>query len=259
LRPRAWHATPMKLLVDLELDGKSTLETNVEKGMTVALAGGAVRFLGVWEGSVSSTSTGGGSTPGVQTSRVRFQQRENQTNATALFLTEPPGLAVQIEMLDEQGKELPGAGGGSSGSLREVGFRGFVEEAKQMRLTVFTNHYLVLIELPPVPGLPVMSAGSNLFDTPIPLARADHEYQLREFIGDSTQMRFPYPSGGDQLPTNLFPLTLTNVTPGDLLTFYRRNMTNFDTLVVDERKLEIRVEPTPLEKAKRWVKQKLRL
>lgn len=258
-RPRAWHAPPMELLVDLELDGKTVLETNIEEGITVPVAGGALRFLGVWEGDVSSTSSGDGSTPGMQTSRIRFQTRENQTNATALFLAEPSGLAVHIELLDEHGRELPGAGGGTSGNLREVGFRGLPEEAKRMRLTVFTNHYLILVELPPIPALATATGGLNLFETIIPLVKVDREYELRDMIGDLTQMRFQHPRGGNQLPTNLFPVTLTNVTPGDLLTFYRRNMTNMNTVVVDEKKQEIRVEPTLYEKAKRWVKQKLRL
>jgi hypothetical protein len=83
------------------------------------------------------------------------------------------------------------------------------------------------------------------------------EYELREFVADLTQMKFSYPSIGDTMPTNLFPMTLTNVTPAEVLTLYRRNITNTFTVVVDAQKQEIRVEPTMFEKARRWVMQKL--
>ena len=78
-------------------------------------------------------------------------------------------------------------------------------------------------------------------------------------IGVATQLRFFRPADADTMTTNLFPMVLTNVTAAQLLAVYRQHLTNGCTVVVDEMKQEIRVEPTQAEKIKRWLKQKLRL
>lgn len=260
IRPRAWHATPMELVVDVELDGKSVVETNAIPGMTVPVVGGLVQLLGVWDGDSSSWSSGSGS--GRQTTRITLtlSQKENQTNAVALFVTEPPRLAVHCELLDEQGRKLVGDGGGASGGMRLVGLRGRATEVKQVRFTVFTNHHRVILTLPPIPNLPAAGLpAANLFDVAIPRLEILREYELRDVIEDMTQMRFAYPPGGNMVPTNLFPLTLTNVTPAGLMAIYRSHLTNNCTIVVDEARQEIRIEPTQFEKIRRWVKQKLRL
>jgi len=250
----------MEFVVDVELDGKSVVETNAIAGMTVAVPGGWVRMLGIWDGYSQSWSTTSGSAAGTQEYRINLGERGEETNAVALFVTEPVKLAVHLELLDERGKEFSGNGGGTSGGMRMVGVRGSAAGVKQVRMTVFTNHQRVVLSLPPIPNLPVTGTKvANLFEVPIPRVYIQREYKLRELIGGLTQMPFQYPSSGDQLPTSLFPLTLTNVTPAELLKIYQGNMTNANSVVVDEQKLEIRVEPTRFEKIKRWIKQKLKL
>ena len=257
LRPRVWHAAPIEVVLDVQLHEKVVVQTNATAGMTVPVPGGLVRLVGIWDGEGNSWSSQGG-TGGMETMRVNLRQSKGETNAMAVFLTEPSGLAVQCELLNEKGKIAPGRSGSSSGSMRMVGLLGRAEDVKWMRFTVYTNHHRVVLRIPPIPNLP--SAGqnvANLFETPIPLAVIDSEYELRELIGGLTQMEFRYPSFGYSIPTNVFPVTLTNATPADLMTFYRRNLTNNCTFVVDEKKQEIRFEPTLLEKARQWVKQKL--
>jgi hypothetical protein len=256
VRPRAWHATPLDLMLDVELDGKVTIQTNATAGMNVPVPGGIVRLVGIWEGDRSSWSSQSGS--GTETIRLTLSESKEKAKGMAVFAVEPTGLAIHYALLNEQGKDFGGGGGGTSGSLRMVGFEGRVQDVKWVRFTVYTNHQRVVLRLPPIPRLPGAKQNyANLFDVPVPLVNFGREYELREFVADLTQMKFSYPSIGDTMPTNLFPMTLTNVTPAEVLALYRRNITNTFTVVVDAQKQEIRVEPTMFEKARRWVMQKL--
>ena len=111
-----------------------------------------------------------------------------------------------------------------------------------------------------LPGLaPAGQPVQNLFDVTVPRATFQYEYQLRDFIGQVTEMKFVYPPGGDSMPTNLFPLAVTNATAAELMLFYQGHLTNSLRITVDESRQQIRCEPTPLEKVKRWVRQKLHL
>jgi hypothetical protein len=56
------------------------------------------------------------------------------------------------------------------------------------------------------------------------------------------------------MPTNLFPFSITNTTPLQLMETYRHHLAKRWTITVDEPKQEIRIELTPMEKAKQWVK-----
>lgn len=258
LRTRAWHAAPIDLVMDVQLDGKFVVQTNATAGMTVSLPGGLIRLLGIWEGDRNSWSSQSGS-GGLETMRLTLNQAEGKTNAMAIFVAEPPELAIQCELLDAQGKEFPGRGGGTAGGFRMTALEGRVEDVQWVRFTVYTNHHRVVLRIPPVPKLPSGQSVANLFEVPIPLVTFNRQYELRDYIGSITQMKFQYPSLGDNMPTNLFPMTVTNTTPAELLTLYRRNITNTMTVVVDQKKQEIRLEPTLWEKALRWVKQKLKL
>jgi hypothetical protein len=256
VRPRAWHATPMDLMLDVELDGKVMIQTNATAGLTVPVAGGFVRLVGIWEGDRSSWSSQSGS--GTETIRLTLRESKDKAKGMAVFAVEPTGLAIHYALLNEQGKEFGGGGGGTSGSLRMVGFEGKAQDVKWVQLTVYTNHQRIVLRLPPIPGLPgAKQSYANLFEVPVPRVNFSREYDLRDFIGSLVQMEFRYPSIGDTMPTNLFPLTLTNTTPAEMLALYRRNMTNTFIVVVDAQKQEIRVEPTMFEKARRWVMQKL--
>jgi len=190
--------------------------------------------------------------------RLDLRERDGEKTAVALFVTEPRKLAVHIDLLDSKGGAVPGAGGGTSGGIRLLGMRGRAADVRQVRFTVFTNHCRVVCELPPIPNLP--AAGQpveNLFEVHIPEVQIGSEYELRELIGQMTQMTFVYPPGGDVMPTSLFPLTFTNITPAQLLVEYGGYLTNGYGVIVDEQKQEIRVDPTQFEKVKRWIRQKL--
>ena len=260
VEPHAWHATPMELVVDVQLDGRVVIETNLVADMTIPVPGGMVKVLGLWEGESKSWSSRGQGNGMPSTIEMRLANREGERNSVLAYACEPAGLAVHVKGLDAKGKVINERGGYGGGIIRSMGLKALPPDVRQLRLTVFTNHHRVVIPLPPVPSL---SAGNlpvaNLFDVHVPLAQFRGEYELRQFIGEVTQMNFAYPPGGDTMPTNLFPLTVTNTTPALLLVEYRRQLTNGCTVVVDEVKQEIHVEPTQAEKIRRWMKQNLHL
>jgi len=256
VHPRAWHATPMEVVVDIELDGKVVVETNVVRGMRVAVPGGEVKLLGVWEGQVSGYSSHTDAAAGIATMRMSLRTVADEESAVVLYVTEPPKLAVHVELVDERGKAFDSNGGGSANAIRSVGLRRRADDVKRVRFTLFTNHHWVVMTLPAIPNLPAAGMGvSNLFDVPIPRVTLERKNEMLDLIGVATQLRFTYPADGDAMTTNMFPMMLTNVTPAQLLAVYHRHLTNGCTAVVDEQKNEIRVEPTQLEKVKRWLKR----
>lgn len=258
---QAWHSTPIDLVMDVELDGKTVIQTNAIVGMTLPVAGGFVRLVGIWDGeNRNSWDSRSGSKPGTQVIRMGVSKPEGETRAFAVFLTQPRRLSFDCALLDAQGNESGSEGGRTFGGIRIVRLKDRAEDVKWIRFTAHTNHHRVVVRIPPLPNPPAASQSpANLFDVRVPLVKFDREYAIREFLGGLTQMKFRYPQIGDTMPTNLFPMSLTNVTPADLLAIYRRNMTNTCTVVVDDQKHEIRIEPTLMEKTKRWVEQKLKL
>jgi hypothetical protein len=256
----AWHATPLELVLDVELDGKVVVETNPIPDMRVTLPGGEVKMLGLWDGSSHSWSSSSGSSRDPATTRIDLRSREKETNALALFVTEPRRLGVQIELLNARGKVMESSGGGGSAGLRVAGGRGHAEDVKQVRFTVYTNHHRVVLQLPPLPNLPPeYQHVDNLFDVRLPQVQIDYEYEFQRAIEQTTQMKFRYTPFTVNMPTNMFPMLRTNVTPAELLAEYRRNLTNTCTVVVDEQKNEIRVELKQVEKLKQWLRNKLHL
>lgn len=257
VRPRAWHATPMELVLHVELDGRFAVETNPVPELRVAVPGGEVKLLGIWNGSSRSSSTSSGS--GQSTLRLDLHNSDKDPTAIAAFVTEPRQLAVHFELLDAHGEVLGGTGGGSLNAIHVVRLRGRPADVKLVRFTVFTNHHRVVLTLPPIPNLPAENQNvDNLFNVRIPRVKITREYQLRELLEGTTQMRFAHTSWQNGVPTNMFPMLRTNVTPAQLIAEYRQSLTNRCTVVVDGKKNEIRVEPTRLEKIKQWLKLKLR-
>ncbi|MEY4387825.1 MAG: hypothetical protein RLY20_3108 [Verrucomicrobiota bacterium] len=258
-RVRACHGTPLELVLDVELGGKLVVETNLTPDMRVAMPGGEVRFLGLWGGALYSRGISHGRAP-KDSETIRFVLRGagQGTGALALFVTEPRGLAVHIDLLNGNGAVL-GSGADGFCGVRDVRARSRAEDVRAVRLTVFTNHHHAVYTLPPIPNLlPENRAVGNLFDVKIPFVRVGDDYEFRQVIQEATLMEFSYVDWQNGLPKNLLPMVRTNVTAGQLLMEYRRNLTNTCAVVVDEKKNEIRIEPTQAEKIKRWLRQKLR-
>ena len=157
----------------------------------MTVPGGEVKLLGIWDGSSHSWSSSSDTKSGLSTLRLDLRSSEKETNAVAAFVTEPRRLAVRI-----------------------VGLRGRAADVKQVRFIVFTNHHRVVLPLPPIPNLPAEYQNvDNLFNVRIPQLNIEREYEFRQLLEETTQMKFAHTSWQDYILTNLFPMLRTNVPP----------------------------------------------
>jgi hypothetical protein len=258
LEHQAWHATPLELVLDVQLDGRVVVESNLVAGTTIPVPGGMVKVLGVWDGKETSWSSIGNG--GWSTMEIQLGPSGNESNSLLLYACEPPGLAVLVDCLDAEGKRIAQQGGSGGGAVRSLGLGAKVPEGSRVQLTVFTNHHLVSIPLGPIPGLPAENQGlGNLFAARVPWVQFQTEEEMREFIGRATQMSFLGPPTGNLMPAGHFPLVRTNTTPALLLAEFRPYLPRGYHLAVDERRQEIRIEPTLLVKGITWLRQKLGL
>lgn len=257
VEPRAWHATPLELVVDVELDGKFVREVEPTPNTRQVLPGGEVFFAGIWDGDANSTSSSEEGKRRAMT--IGLSMSDSGEKSSAIFVTDPLGFSVQIALLDERGRVIEGHSGMTSENIKAVGVATNAEAVKRIRFTVFTNHHRVVIPLPPLAGLPPENQNvRDLFDVRIPRAEIRNEYDFRSFIGHVTQMEFKY-SQTNVFPTGYFPRVFTNVTPAELLQLHGHLLGSERMFVVDRDKLEIRVEPPAWRKLWLWTKAKLRL
>ncbi len=251
----AWHDTPLELVLDVELDGRVTAETNLVANTLIPVPGGLVKIVGLWQGKITGSSSFGGTPSKVE---VSLSQSDVENSSFLVFACEPRGLAVHADCLDGNGAVINQASSFGAGAIHSVGLKANITDVKQVRLTLFTNHYTAVISVPPIRGLPAENQQvRNLFKVRIPAVRLEREDDLRRLIGGVTEMDFAYPPFGDIVPKENFPMLRTNTTPAELLAEYIRYMPRGFRLAVDEQKQEIRLQKTDLAKAVTWVKQQL--
>jgi hypothetical protein len=211
-------------------------------------------LLGIWDGESSSWSTSGGGGSSPETMKVQLKSNDEKPHAVAAMVTSPRGLAVHLEFLNAGRKVIADGGGGTSGSFRLTGIGTNAAAVKWVRWTVYTNHHRVIVLLPPLPNLPPENQNlADLAQVRIPRARFADEYQLRQFLGEVTQMSFNY-SLTNVIPAQNFPASFTNTSPAELLGTYRRWLPSGYVFVFDPPKNEIRVELTKPMKA--WLRLK---
>jgi hypothetical protein len=256
----AWHATPMDLVLDVQLDGKVVLETNWVENRIVSVPGGRVKMVGVWDGKETSCSTysqGEGSS-GAETIEIGLSQPSQEQRSIMVVACDPPDLAVLFECRDAGGKTIAPHGSYGRSGMRILNLSARKTDVSSLRLTTFTNHHQVVIPLPAIQGLPPENQQvTDLFDVRIPRVQFNSEYQLHDFIRKSVQMEFH--TLGDIFPKSYFPRVFTNTTPAQLLDTYQRHLTNSFTVVVDPEKHEIRTEKGRLGKIMDWIRRRLGL
>lgn len=253
LHPRLWHATPMKLILNVELNGRVTRDLAVASRARVKIPGGQVMLVGIWNGLANSWSSSG------SRMTMRLQPAAGKSRCVAVLATLPTGLAVHTEFLDSEKRVIRNQGGGSAGNIRLVDLSTNAAAVRWARFTVYTNQYHVVLPLPPLPDLPLSNRKvRDLFQVRVPRVHFEYEFQLRQFISDVTEMNFVY-GLTNVIPPQYFPATFTNTTPLALLDQYRRFLPVGYRFVVDPPKHQIRVELTKFAAFWRWLKQRLHL
>jgi hypothetical protein len=253
----AWHQTPLELVLDVELDGSVAVVTNPVADSVIPVPGGLVKIVGVWGGRINGSSSYGG-TPSRVVVTLSESESRGGSNSFLVFACEPPGLAVHPECLDGSGAVINHSGAFGAGAIHSLGLKANKNDVKQVRLTVFTNHYSVILPVPPLPGLPPQNRQiRNLFNVRIPGVRLEREDDLRRLISSATETDFAYPPFGDIMPKGSFPMLRTNTTPAELLAEYSRHIPWGYRLAVDQQKQELRAQQTDLAKAVTWARQHL--
>ena len=210
-----WRPTPLELV--LYLAAGPVTETLIEPKAGGEVRGkfGAVKLMAVYDQDMSNWS----SSSNGRTNTVRLGAARNSGGydpgpiSTFAFLAWPHAnhLPLEIEALDQEGKVIPGHGGGSSDRLVIATARAPLFEVHQIRVRSFEKVYKVVLTIPELPGLPEENRNlENLFDTHIPFLRVRYEHDLQNVVKDLVQMNSHHLSL--VYPNGYFPVTYTNTT-----------------------------------------------
>jgi hypothetical protein len=155
------------------------------------------------------------------TNTMRFSRLRDPLHiaTTFVFAHNPPASSLPFDFigLGPKDKVLPGGGGGSSGNLFVMQVQAPRESVQKARLKFFPAVKQLVFHLPEIPGLPTENRGvQNLFKVRIPYVRVNGEYELREIIESTVQLRFG-PSVAFNPPPGYFPHVFTNQTAENLL------------------------------------------
>jgi hypothetical protein len=217
-------------------------------GATVEFGPAArVEVLRFMPGRASSSEWGFGS-DGFRTffHRPREEASTNPQRSAILFVWPPPA-SVMIEALDRNGKG-DGLLHGNHGiaNLEQYGERA---TATEVRLRHYPHLGRVVFRLPKVPRLPEVE---NLFTTPIPEIRIDHENEWLNHVAGAVEGRIIHSGAGTPLPDSLFPMEVENTTPGKLLEEYERR--SGKPVYFDDDTFELTRQPPPglVEKIQEW-------
>jgi hypothetical protein len=243
-----WHQAPLLLVFDIAHDPIDRTPLPPDLGTTIEHDWGMLQLVSVNEGA--SISSGSRSVGNHSVITLRFDPQDHQSETAFTFVGSPSAYPVPLDILflDADGKQLPGAGGSSSGFTKTESTRASRSEVASLQVRQYTQSKRLVIRLPELPGLPEENRGvKNLFDVRIPHCRVRREYELRALVGDLVQMDVTSPSTRSPSPL-VFPRSYTNTTPRDLLDDWRRFLLPGTRLKVDSQKNLIRTEPPPWRK-----------
>jgi hypothetical protein len=243
-----WHQTSLEISVAFAYGPVEERVLEMREGATVEFGPAArVEVLRFMPGRSSSNEWGFG-TDGFRTffHRPKDEASTNPLRSAILFVWPPPA-SVMIEALDRNGKG-DGLLHGNNGiaNLEQSGERA---TATEVRLRHYPRLGRVVFRLPKVPRLPEVE---NLFTTPIPKMRIDHENEWLNHVADAVEGRKIHSGAGTPLPDSLFPMEVENTTPGKLLAEYERQSGN--PVYYDEATFELSTRPPPglLERVQEW-------
>lgn len=99
---------------------------------------------------------------------------------------------------------------------------------------------------------PAFTEIENLFATPIPKMRIDHENEWLAHVADAVEARQIHSGAGTPLPNSLFPMEVEDTTPGKLLAEYERQ--SGKPVYFDDDTFELTKQPPPglVEKIREW-------
>ena len=255
---RLWHQTPIELVSTVAVGPSQTFETKPEVGNELRFPGGALKLIYVVPERINGWGSSSNGKTNTATLNLNADAVVGYTNESSfVFYVWPTttDLPIDLELLDENGKKLDGAGGGTSDQI--IISSAFVkpEKVKAIRVKYYPKIHRIIWTIPELPGLPEENRNlQNLFDARIPFMRFQYEWNYQENLKQLVAMdmdHFPL-----QYPNGYFPLIRTNFTPRNLLKEIEAKLPN-QQLAVDNKKNRIEARRPPweilIEKVKKMV------
>lgn len=243
-----WHQTSVEISVPFAYGPVEERVLEMRQGATVEFGPAArVEVLRLIPGRISSSEWGGGS----DRFRSFFHRPTDETSTnperSAILFVWPPPAAVMIETLTPDGKG-DGLLHGNDG-VANLNQSGEKTTATEVRLRHYPRLGRAVFRLPELPRLPEVD---NLFATPIPKLRIDHENEWLAHVADAVEARQIHSGAGTPLPNSLFPMEVEDTTPGKLLAEYERQ--SGKPVYFDDDTFELTTQPPPglVEKIREW-------
>lgn len=246
-----WHQTPLKLGIQFAFGEPETRALTLEKGASAQFDdNGVANLLEILPNGHGSSSWGGTGTQ----QRATFDLLPPTTGKTGrrslIFQIWPPRNHYLMEFVtnpETNGRMLFGNGG-----ITSVELNGEEADLTQAQIRRFPKLGRVVIDLPKIPRLPEVL---NLFETPIPRTEIRYKNALLRAATEPAEFRLSMSSYNENLPDSLFPMVLTDTTPGEILREYER-LTGTH-LYLDETNMQVTDKKLPgvLEKLKAWWKR----
>ena len=246
-----WHQTSLKLGVQFAFGEPEIRPLTIEKGASAKFDDkGVANLLEILPNGHGSSSWGGTGTQ----QRATFDLLPSTTGKTErrslIFQVWPPQNHYLMEFVttpETTGRMLSGNGG-----ITSVELHGKEADLTQAQIRRFPKLGRIVIDLPKIPRLPEVA---NLFETPIPRTEIRYQNSLLRAATEPVEFGLSMSSYNENLSDSLFPMVLTDTTPGEILREYERLVGK--QLYLDETNLQItdKKPPGPFEKLKGWWKR----
>jgi hypothetical protein len=243
-----WHRGPVDVVLTIALGPVETFEIEPIAGKGVQYGLGELKVAAIAEGR----SNGWSSSSDSRTNRItiHFSGDDRQKGTTIVFASSPQASSIPLdfEILDRNGKPLSSGGGGSSGTFLVTGANGPLAKVSRIRVKYYPNIHRLFFRLPSIPGLPAENDElKNLFDTKVPFARVQYEYQFGELIQGLVQMDI-LRSASLSNPPGYYPKIFTNTTAREILHEYLNLFPQRQQVRVDTNRQAIKIEDFYLRK-----------
>ena len=254
---QTWRPLATELVISVAAGPVTENLIPPKPGAEVRSSLGAVRLLAVYDQEMGNWSSVG--KMGIESVRLEPSPPSSGYDpgpvSTFVFLAWPagPGIPIEIEMLNSEGKLIPSHGEGSSSRLFIATARAPLKDVRQLRVRCFEKIYQVVLSLPEIPGLPEENRGiENLFDTHVPYMRLRYEYDFQAAVKDLVQMEayhlpLVYPNG-------YFPITFTNTTAREMFKHMQSLAPASQQLIADPLKNRIEMREPGMVALWKWVR-----
>ncbi len=247
-RVQLWQQSPVLVVVSLAHGPTKANLVEAAVGTTAKHEQGELHLVAV----LDKTELGWSSESGQGKERLKLRladavERNRPTQTTLVWYAMPQAgpFPLELDYLDQDGNEVAGLGGGSSGAFLLGGVAEAAQKVSSVRIRSFPHVRRLVFYLPEIPGLPEENRGvQNLFDVRIPYLRVNEDWRLREFLGNVTQLEPRFSQTPSTAP-GFFPFTRTNVLAREVVAQYEAALAGKQLFRVSRDGQQFIMKPPP--------------